>query len=397
MAFSFRRFTLGVVLSNLASGVLFAVLPLLVLDENSGPLLATLIVVAPLLAQTFASFLWGALSDYLGRRTSVLVVGALGAAALYLTFPFVSPVTLLLLRTAQAALLATSTLVYTLSSEGTKGSVGQRIGGTMMWSNVGSLIGLLIVFPLLGLKTLDGTLGWELIGVLSASTALSAWALSSAGDLPRVSASLSVQDLFKFRERSKVLSLSAAVFPLSLGNYIAYTTLPVFIYGSLGRNGFFGYPMSDIEQLGIYSIVTTAIAVPLCYWVGVRIEGQRWRLHALVVAPVIYTVLWLTYGLSTGAASAYLIFFVLWAIPVYPLLGLAATRELASVTSSEERGRGIGLWNTVYMLGGLIGGTVAGIELEDGVPYGAVFLLGGLLAAVGAIATAAVLKKSWRF
>jgi MFS family permease len=380
-------------LSNLASGVLFVVLPLLVLKENSGPLLATLIIVAPLLAQTFASFLWGALSDRLGRRREILVAGALGAAILYVFFPLVSPPVLLLLRTLQAALIATSTLVYALSSEGSTGSVGIRLGNMMAWSNVGSLIGLVVVFPLLTLQNLDSPLGWDLIGVLALATALSALLLASAGDLPRLKATVSLRNILKFRKGLKIVYLSAATFPLAVGNYVAYTTLPVYLNDGLGSDGFFGWPMNSFEQLAIYSIVTTAIAIPLCVWVGPRVEGIRWRRIALVLTPLGYAAFWLSYAFT----SSYLVFFVIWAVPLYPILSLAATREITDMTVPEERGRGIGMWNAVYTLGGLLGGTIAGITLQGGDSYREVFLIGTVLSALGAVTLCVVIVKSLQF
>jgi MFS family permease len=381
------------VLSNLASGVLFVVLPLLVLKENSGPLLATLIIVAPLLAQTVAAFLWGALSDRLGRRREILVVGAVGAAVLYLLFPLVPPVALLLLRTLQAALIATTTLVYALTSEGSSGLVGVRLGNMMAWSNVGSLIGLLLILPLLTLQSLNSVLGWELIGVLAVSTGLSAVFLAYAGDLPRSRATISFRNLFKFRKGVKIIYLSLATFLLAVGNYIAYTTLPVYLNDGLGSNGFFGYPMNSFEQLGIYSVATTAVAIPLCVWVGSQVEGIRWRRFALVLTPLGYGSFWLAYALSTS----YLVYFAIWTIPLYPILSIAATREITDLTDPEERGRGIGLWNAVYTLGGLLGGTVAGLALQGGASYRSVFLTATALVLLGAVAFALVIAMSFNF
>ena len=393
MAFSFRRLVAGVVLGNLASGVLFVVLPLLVLKENSGPLLATLIIVAPLLAQTFASFFWGALSDRLGRRREILVFGAIGAAVLYLAFPLVSPTVLLLLRTLQAALIATSTLVYALTSEGSSGSVGGRLGNMMAWSNVGSLIGLVLVLPLLTLSSLNSVLGWELIGVLASSTALSAVLLGFAGDLPRLRATVSVRNILRFHKGLRIIYLSAAIFPLAVGNYMAYTTLPVYLNDGLGSHGFFGIPMNSFEQLGIFSVATTAVAIPLCVWIGHQVEGVRWRRFALVLTPLGYASFWLAYALT----SSYLVFFAIWTVPLYPVLSIAATKELAGITGPEERGRAIGLWNAVYTLGGLLGGTVAGVLLQGGASYANVFLIGTVLAASGAVTLFLVVVRSFHF
>ncbi len=393
MAFSFRRLVIGVLLSNIAGGVLFVVLPLMVLRRDSGPLLATLIIVAPLLAQTLASFGWGALSDHLGRRREIMVAGAIGAAVLYLFFPLASPTVLLLLRTLQAALLATSTLVYALTSEGTTGTVGSRLGNMMMWGNVGQLIGVLAVFPLLTLTTLDSTLGWELVGVLSGATALSAFFLATAGDLPRARAEVSLGTVLQFRRQRPVAFLSLATFPLAVGNYAAYTTLPVYLNDGLGKGGFFGMPLSPVQQLGLFTIATTIIAIPYCLWAGDLVEGVFARRLALVLTPLLYAGFWLAYTLSTS----YLVFFVVWAIPLYPLLSIAATRELSDLTAPGERGRGIGLWTAVYTLGGLVGGVLAGLALEAGESYQLVFLQATVLAASGALTYGLVIARTLRF
>ena len=185
--FSFGFLFGGSWLAYASYGVLLAVLPLAELAEGGGPVLATLVIGAPLLAQTVASWGWGWLADRTGARRGPLVLAALLQAPLFLTFPFVGPLALFAVRVVQSALFGSVVLATTQATEDPSASAAMRLGRLQLAQNGGMLLGVAASFPfLLGTGFhLNSPAGEEPSALLALFTVLAAVLFVRAGDLPR--------------------------------------------------------------------------------------------------------------------------------------------------------------------------------------------------------------------
>jgi MFS family permease len=388
--FSFTKLVVGILFLNAASGVLFAVLPLFEIEEGGGPLLATLIVGAPLLAQVLATFLWGALSDRWGRRRELLAGGILGQSVLFLAYPFVGPLGLLVVRIAQVFLGATSALATTVATEDPSRSAGQGLGNLSLWGNVGGILGVVAGYPLLGGSefTSHSPTAFGLCVLLAVLSGTAGLFLALSGELGRPRGAVSLTRALRFRSGPWVVRLSLAAVIVGLANYTVYSLFPLFIRDVMAAHGqsIYGAVLNPTEQLALLTIgsgVGAALVSPI---MGRWVEGVRARRLLLLCAPIIYTVLWTGLGLLRSYAAIFLI----WSFPAAVFFQVPLTREIAGLTPSEERGRAVGLVWAAYYAGGLVGSVMAGLGAEAGIPFATMFFLSAGIDITGFLALLAV-------
>lgn len=385
-AFSFTRLVAGVLLLNASSGVLFAVLPLFEVQEGGGPVLATLIVGAPLLAQVLATFLWGMLSDRWGRRREFLTGGILGQSALFLTYPFLGPSALLAVRIVQVFLGASSTLATTVATEDPSRTPGKGLGNLSLWGGVGSVLGIVAGFPFLGGHEFTSTspAAIELFLLLAVLSAAAVLCLALSGELGRRRAVVRLRDALRFQSGPWVLRLSLASAVVALGNYTVYTLFPLFVNGILSSHGaaFFGADLNATQQLALLSIGAATGGVLVSPITGRWVEVERWRRWLFLGAPLLYALLWVGFAL----VRSYPAIFLIWSIPAAIFFQLPLTREIAGLTPPEERGRALGLWGAAYSAGGLVGALLAGLGIAAGASFRTMFLVGAAVDVVGFVA-----------
>lgn len=385
-AFSFTRLVAGVLLLNASSGVLFAVLPLFEVQEGGGPVLATLIVGAPLLAQVLATFLWGMLSDRWGRRREFLTGGILGQSALLLTYPFLGPSALLAVRIVQVFLGASSTLATTVATEDPSRTPGKGLGNLSLWGGVGSVLGIVAGFPFLGGHEFTSTspAAIELFLLLAVLSAAAVLCLALSGELGRSRAVVRLRDALRFQSGPWVVRLSLASAVVALGNYTVYTLFPLFVNGILSSHGtaFFGADLNATQQLALLSIGAATGGVLVSPITGRWVEVERWRRWLFLGAPLLYALLWVGFAL----VRSYPAIFLIWSIPAAIFFQLPLTREIAGLTPPEERGRAVGLWGAAYSAGGLVGALLAGLGIAAGASFRTMFLVGAAVDVVGFVA-----------
>jgi MFS family permease len=377
VTFSFRRLSAGVLLLNASSGVLFAVLPLFEFDEGGGPVLATLILGAPLLAQTLATFLWGSLSDRWGRRRELLVVGVLSQAALFLAYPFLDPVGLLLVRVVQVFLGATSTLATAVATEDPEMAAGRGLGYLSFWGGVGGVLGVVAGYPFLGGSkfTSHSPAAIPLFVLLAAFSVGAVVLLAYSGELSRARETRPWRNALRFDSGSWVARFAIATAMIGVANYTIYTLFPLFILEVMSPQGLFGLSANPTQQLALLSIGAGMGGVVLSPWTGDVTERPTMRRGLYFFAPILYAVLW------TGFAfvRSYPVIFLIWAIPAALFFQIPVTREVAALTRREERGRAVGLLASASSLGGLGGAVLAGLGLRAGYSFTNLFLVGAAL------------------
>ena len=388
--FSFRRLVAGVLFLNASSGILYAVLPLFEIQEGGGPLLATLIVGAPLLAQVLATFLWGALSDRWGRRRELLVGGVLGQSLLFLAYPFLDPLGLLVVRVLQVFLGATSTLATTVATEDPKRPAGKGLGNLSVWGNAGGVLGVVAGYPLLGGSqfTSHSATALALFLLLAILSGAAVLFLALSGEIDRPRGSVPLSRALRFRSGPWVLRLSMATAIVGLSNYTVYTLFPFFVREVMSpqARGFFGTALNPTQQLALLTIGAGVGGVLVSLVIGAWVEGDRGRRLLFLGAPVIYALLWLGLAFLRSYAAVFLI----WSFPAAVFLQVPLTREIAGLTPPQERGRAVGLVWAAYYFGGLGGSFVAGLSVQAGVPFATMFLVSAGIDITGFLALVAV-------
>ncbi|MCI4369344.1 MAG: MFS transporter [Thermoplasmata archaeon] len=388
--FSFTKLVAGVLLLNASSGVLFAVLPLFEVQEGGGPLFATLIVGAPLLAQILATFLWGSLSDRSGRRRELLTAGVLGQSVLFLAYPFLDPAGLLLVRIVQVFLGAAASLATTVATEDPSRSAGQGLGNLSLWGGIGGVLGVVAGLPFLGGAQFSShsLAAFELFVLLTALSGASVLCLAFSGELARLASTVRLRDALRFQSGPWVLRLSLASAIVGVANYTVYTLFPLFVRGVLAPQGsaLFGAVLNPTQQLALLSLGAGMGGVLVSPITGRWVEGERRRRRLFLAAPVVYALLWTGFALIHSYGAIFLI----WSVPAAIFFQLPLTREIAGLTHPEERGRAVGLFVAAYTSGGLVGAFIAGLGVQAGIPFSTMFLGAAAIDVAGFVALLAV-------
>ena len=373
--FSFGHLFGGTWLAYTSYGILLAVLPLAEISEGGGPLLATLVVGAPLLAQTLSSWGWGWLADRTGARRGPLVLATALGAPLFATFFLLGPLDLFAVRIVQSALFGSVVLATTQATEDRSASAAFRLGRLQLAQNGGMLLGVAAALPLLlttGFR-LDSPAGEGLSFLLAAFTLLAAAVFAFAGDLPRPDVPAERTPFSPTSHRS-VFRLAGATTAVSTARYVAMTAIPVYLASTLGREGFFGLSLNTTAQLAIWVAVSSTFNLLASPFSGRWAERAGTRRRGLLAFSLLYAAIWAAIAL----APTYAVVFAVWCLPVAVFFTVATVREAAYQSGPAERGRAVGLLTAAFNLGGLLGGAVAGLLLSAAIPAPTVFLVAAL-------------------
>jgi MFS family permease len=379
--FSFGRLFAGTWLAYASYGVLIAVLPLAEIAEGGGPILATLVLGAPLLAQTVGSWGWGWLADRTGARRGPLVVATIFQAPLLAAFPFLGPVGLFGVRIAQSALFGSLVLATTQATEEKAVSAAFRLGRLQLAQSGGMLVGVVASLPFLftpGFR-LDSATGFDLSILLAGFTFVAGLVFAFSGESPRPPAP-PVPTRFSPGSHARVFRLAGATTAVSTARYVAVTAIPVYLASTLAKGGFFGLPANATAQLAIWVAVSSIFNLLASPFSGRWAESTANRVRGLLVFALLYTAIWAL----IAAFPVYPTIFAVWSMPVAVFFTVATVREAAFWSGPTERGRAVGLLTAAFNLGGLLGGAVAGLLLAAAVPAPTIFLV----AAVGSFVAA---------
>jgi MFS family permease len=388
--FSFQRLSAATFLAYTSYGVQLAVLPFAELNEGGGPLLATLVLGAPLLSQTLASFGWGWLSDRLGRRRELLAVGLALQAPLFLAEPFLGPLGLFGARILQSAFFGAVVLTTTLATEEPAVSSAKRLGQLQFALNGGMLLGIAVTFPLLrgAGVSLSSSSGWALAGVLAAFALAAGTVGAFAGEVPRSSSAdnpprrpLTIAPL--------IIGLAIVTASVATFRYIAVAAIPIQLATSLGRHGFFGWPANAAEQLALWVVVSSAANLAVAPLSGRLSDSQKSRRWTLGISAAVYVGLWT----SLAVFPVYAVVFVVWSFPTAVFFTVAGIREASALDIRENRGKTVGLLTAAFNSGGLFGAGIAGVALSGGLGFSEVYSIAAVGSLISVCAVAAVIYR----
>lgn len=380
--FSFSYLFGGVLLAYAGYGILLAVLPLAELAEGGGPLLATLVVGAPLLAQTVSSWGWGWLADRTGARRIPLVMAMVLQVPLFAAFPLLDASGLFAVRIVQSGLFGAVVLATTQATEDRSASAAFRLGRLQLAQNAGMLVGVAAAIPVLigvGFR-LSSVAGWELVTLLAAFSGVAAIVFALAGDLPSGKRPAE-PPAFTPATDPGVFGLAGATTAVSSVRYVAVTAIPVYLASTIGGHGLFGISANTTVQLAVWVAVSSTLNLLASPFSGRWAETSATRRRSLFVFALVYAGIWTAIAVS----PTYPVVFAVWSLPVAVFFTVAGVREAAFLSAPSARGRAVGLLTAAFNLGGLVGGAAAGLLLASAVPVRTVFgiaSVGSLLAAL---------------
>jgi len=338
-------------------GMLYPVVPIYIKHISGDDFLVGLSFALPFFVTIPTSFLWGVLSDYIGKRKPILIYSGLIGACLFIAFPFLNAVELIALRTVQLFFLSSAeVLTLALVTEYFPKSKGKSIGDLHLFGGAGSTIGGLIVgfiVPSAFLQIGDPNL-ISFFLICTILTFVSIMLLGIITEVQKKPERKSLREMLKFGELKPIrkeirnICLSAAVLQLAL--LMVYAIFPIFIeeevIGPAANATMIVGVLSAIASLG--GIIGSGVAGRVCDRIG--------RRKVFISSIIFYGIYLFLYSLTN---NIYIIA-VLWAIPIYSFFFVSATAMISDLTSDAERGRGIGILTSSVGVGGGFGALLGG-------------------------------------
>ena len=184
------------------------------------------------------------------------------------------------------------------------------------------------------------------------------------------------------KEMRKVILVCVAIFPLLLCSGIVYSILSIYII-SLGAT------KSQIGFLYTAGAIAGALTSPLSGKLA-----DRWgRKVILLGAMAIFCGVF--FGFAIVREFRHLFPIMLAEGMAWGGLGSSATALIADLVPQEKRGAAVGIYNTSWNLGWIIGPTTGGL-LSDHLGFRPTFLICSLILTVGVIMGVVLLPKEGR-
>ncbi|MCK5547525.1 MAG: MFS transporter, partial [Thermoplasmata archaeon] len=127
------------------NSMLYPVIPIYIKHMSGDDFLVGLSFALPLFVTIPMSFLWGTLSDYIGKRKPVLIFSGLIGASLFFVFPYLDVIGLIVARTVQMFFFSSQILTFALVTEYFPKEKGKTIGDLNLFGGAGATLGGLMV------------------------------------------------------------------------------------------------------------------------------------------------------------------------------------------------------------------------------------------------------------
>ncbi len=178
----------------------------------------------------------------------------------------------------------------------------------------------------------------------------------------------------------KTVLLSATLLPLMTSSGMVYSVLPIYIWEELGA--------SRVEVGGIFTL-GAAVGLVTSYILG-RIADRVGKKPLILLAQCGFAFVMLSYSLINDRSYAY--FIQIFEGLSWTMLGVSAPALIADITEKGERGEAMGIYNTSWSMGWVLGPITGGALSEF---YGFRFMLrvSFVMLILGLISTYLVLRK----
>lgn len=358
---NYFKILLSSLVLSITQGMLFAFLPIYAFETGGKFIYAGYILSIPSVIMVVMNFGWGSISDRLGDRRSIIIVSNIVASLLYFLFVYVNINWLIILRCVQTVFYSSYILIPAIITEYFPASKGRALGKYNVATGIGWTIGGIlsghaveIGFPFF----------FCVIGIFSL---LFCFIFYFIEDIPREKDIRKFKEFFMFGQSRKILFLCVYAFILMAGGSTVSSIFNVHLR-NIGVSR---------EVIGYVTSLTSLTFLLVADFVG-RACDRFGRKPLLVITPALYMVMWLGIGIIENTAAK----IILWILPVYAIFITASTSAASDLTSSKERGRGIGALNSFIGFGNFAGGIIGG-NLADIFGVTSTFMSASLFALLG--------------
>ncbi|MBM4249726.1 MAG: MFS transporter [Euryarchaeota archaeon] len=349
-------------LNATVTALLYASLQFLTFEKGQNLVYVGLVGSLPYAGMMVMAYVWGVVSDWLGRRKGIVVASGAAGSLLFFIYPLLDTVELLIaVRFIQVCLMGSVILLIAVATERCPGEKGRVVGDLNVPLALGWLVGAGVAAYLY--KTSQEGL-FILCGIVGLAGAL---VLLPLEELRRSCGEnvLKLREMLTFRNRRPILVLCAATLLLLTGNYIVYAVFPQYL-----TTGAFSLDEMRIGML----VAGSGLTGMLVFRAAGRLVDRVGRRRVLVPTIAAYLVSWAAYALTRDIY----VLGMLWLLPYWCFFTTSSTAMACDLTDERERGRGIGILNAAINSGAFAGSLLGGV-LAAGIGYQPAFGVAAIL------------------
>ena len=339
-------------LNATVTALLYASLQFMTFEKGHSLVYVGLIGSLPYAGMMVMAYVWGLVSDWLGKRKGIIVASGVAGSLLFFMYPWLTTIEMLIaVRFVQVCLMGSVILLIAVATERFPGEKGKVIGDLNVPLAMGWVVGAGIAAYLYessqeGLFFLCGLVG--LAGAL-VLLPLQETKKNNGENL------LSLRQMLTFRNRRPIFILCSATLLLLTGNYIVYSVFPQYLTTSA----------FDLSKMQIGFIVAgSGLTGVLVFRAAGRLVDRAGRRKVLIPTFLTYVLSWTAYALTQNIY----VLSIIWLLPYWCFFTTSSTAMVSDLTDERERGRGIGILNAAINFGNFAGSLLGGV-LAAGIGY----------------------------
>jgi MFS family permease len=331
-------------LSSTVTAMLYASLQFLAFDKGGSLVYVGLVGSLPYAGMMVMAYVWGLLSDWLGKRKGIVIAAGAAGSMLFFIYPWLTTIEMLIaVRFVQVCLMGSVILLIAVVTERFPGEKGKVIGDLNVPLAFGWVVGAgtaayLYKSSQMGLFFLCG-----LVGLASALVLIPLKEVRKDNGL----AITNLRQMLTFRNRRPVFILCAATLVLLTGNYIVYSVFAQYLKT----------PAFGLDELHIGLIVAgSGLTGMLVFRAAGKLVDRAGRRKVLLPTILTYMLSWTAYALTQNIY----VLSVIWLAPYWCFFTTSSTAMVSDLTDDRERGRGIGILNAAINFGNFAGSLLGG-------------------------------------
>jgi len=349
-------------LNATVTALLYASLQFMTFEKSHDLFYVGLIGSLPYAGMMVMAYVWGLVSDWLGKRKVIVVASGVAGSLLFFTYPWLTSIEMLIaVRFVQVCLMGSVILLIAVAIECFPGEKGKVVGDLNVPLAFGWVVGAGVAAYL---YTTSQTGLFFLCGLVGLSAAL---VLLPLKEVCRDNGQnlLSLRNMLTFRNRRPILILCSATLLLLTGNYIVYSVFPQYLTETpFGLNKL---------QIG-FLVAGSGLTGMLVFRAAGKLVDRAGRRKVLIPTFLTYVISWTAYALTQNLYVLGLI----WLLPYWCFFTTSSTAMVSDLTDERERGRGIGILNAAINFGAFAGSLLGGF-LAVGIGYQRAFAVAALL------------------
>jgi MFS family permease len=332
-------------LSATVTAMLYASLQFITYQKGGSLFYVGLVGSLPYAGMFVMAYVWGLLSDWLGKRKGIIVASGVAGSLLFFVYPWLTTIELLIaVRFIQVCLMGSIILLIAVATERFPGEKGKVIGNLNVPLALGWVVGAgtaayLYRSSQTGLFFLCGLVGLASALVLLPLKEVRKDNGESLGSL---------RQMLTFRRRRPIFILCTATMLLLTGNYMVYSVFPQYLTTS-------AFNLSEV-QIGLV-VAGSGLTGMLVFRAAGMLVDRTGRRKVLIPTFLTYVISWTVYALTQ---NIYVIC-IIWILPYWSFFTTSSTAMVSDLTDERERGRGIGILNAAINFGNFAGSLLGGL------------------------------------